>query len=99
MFGVVQGCPREPFRLDRIFGSLENSLRGCVKSDGKEFGDRAPKSLQISDRPIVERAMILEVQGSFFSQPFAKSRQVALADLLRRRPPKRLFGGGSGFHG
>lgn len=98
MFGVVKRSARKPFRDCGIRVTLENSLRGPVKSDVEEFGDRAPKALQISHRPVVERLMIFEIQRSFLSQPSLESRQVAIPDLVEMRPPEWFCGERNGIH-
>jgi len=65
VFSIIDGPAWEPSRPERIWITMEDSLRGRVKPDAKEIGDCAPKAVQISHGPIVESTVIVEVQAAF----------------------------------
>jgi hypothetical protein len=77
---------------------VEDSLCGRVKPDAKEIGDCAPKALQISNGPIVESTVIVEVEAAFVVQPALESRQVAIRNLIAVRLPEWFQGLRGGSH-
>jgi hypothetical protein len=69
-----------------------------MKSDIEELGDCAPKTLQVSNGPIVESMVVSEIQGPILSQPIPELGKVAISDPLWMWPPEGVWGERDRFH-
>jgi hypothetical protein len=78
--------------------TVKNSRCGRVKPDVKEIGDGTPKGVKISHRPIIESAVIVQVEAALVVQPLLESPQITVLYLVGVRLPERFYSLGGSSH-